>query len=159
MRKLAVRNRQGQVITTVSIDSEDYPLVEGGALSISPSGHVYVYKEGERVLLHRLVMGLQFGDPREVDHQNGKPSDNRKSNLRICTRQLNAHNRLPSKTYGGRAVTSKHRGVSWHSTRQRWQVSCQVNGLRHFIGFFDDEYEAAQAAIAFRRQHMPFSTH
>lgn len=41
------------------------------------------------VYLHRAVMGLEYGDPREVDHLNGDPLDNRIVNLEIVSHAEN----------------------------------------------------------------------
>jgi len=56
--------------------------------------------------MHRLILGLKFGDKREVDHINRDGIDNRKCNLRIVNRNQQNQNR--------RAVRnrcSKYRGV------------------------------------------------
>lgn len=37
----------------------------------------------------RTKMGLKKGDPRDVDHKNGNPKDNRKSNLRATSKKKN----------------------------------------------------------------------
>jgi len=159
MPKIPVFNQSKQVIAVVTIDVVDRPLVEGASLNLTPDGYVFVRKNGERRLIHRWIMGLAFGDPREVDHMNGNRLDNRRSNLRICTHQENRQNRLPNKTYAGKPVTSRHRGVSWNAARGKWLVQQQVNGERKFLGWFDDELEAARVAEQFRREHMTFSVH
>ncbi len=46
-----------------------------------------------RVIMHRQVMGLAGDDVREIDHINHNGFDNRKLNLRICTRQQNQWNK------------------------------------------------------------------
>lgn len=49
--------------------------------------------QGRRVLMHRLLMGLQVGDKTIVDHINGDGLDNRKENIRLANHTLNMRNR------------------------------------------------------------------
>lgn len=44
------------------------------------------------IRMHRVILGMGPDDPREVDHINGQPLDNRRANLRPATRQENARN-------------------------------------------------------------------
>lgn len=66
--------------------------------NITPGGHVYRTTRrsngdgtstNRRVYLHREIMGLDFGDPLVVDHVNGNPADNFRSNLEIVTQSEN----------------------------------------------------------------------
>lgn len=41
--------------------------------------------------------------------------------------------------------TSKHRGVSWHKSQQKWRAMVRVDGKRIYLGFFETEAEAADA--------------
>ena len=58
------------------------------------------------ILMHRFLMGLYFGDKRVVDHINHNTLDNRRENLRICTKAENRRNSRKSKNN-----TSSFKGV------------------------------------------------
>lgn len=104
--------------------------------------------------LHREVMGLRYGDKREVDHRNRQPLDNTRENLRICTRAENAQNLNPRGLPGS---SSEHRGVSYWKARRKWIAQVVLNHRRHHLGYFDTEAEAVAAVEAFYAQHMPFA--
>ncbi len=87
------------------------------------------------VLMHRYILRLSVADECLVDHINGNGLDNRKTNLRLCTNSQNQMNRR--KQRGG---TSRFKGVSWDSSRQRWTVRLVNKNL----GRFDNEEEAAR---------------
>lgn len=98
------------------------------------------------VYLHRLIAGAQTGQ--DVDHVNRDRLDCRRSNLRLCTRAQNLQN------VAGRGGTSRHRGVSWHAKAERWRADVKVGGKQHYLGLFDSEESAAEAAIAARERLM-----
>lgn len=77
----------------------------------------------------------------ETDHTDGDGLNNRRSNLRIVTRNQNMHNRL--RKAAGRS--SKFRGVSWHKQRGKWQANIMVDGSPSYLGVFASEIEAARA--------------
>lgn len=101
--------------------------------------------------LHRELLGLSESDTREVDHINRDRLDNRRCNLRVVTHAQNGQN-VPAQ--GG---TSPHRGVSFCRQTGRWRAHVMIDGKQNQLGRFDTEQEAAIAAAAFRRKHMPFA--
>lgn len=103
------------------------------------------------MLMHRYILGLPIGDPREVDHINGNRLDNRRANLRIVTRAENCQNILP------KPHSSRFRNVTYHKGRRKWQALVKLREKSHYLGLFESEEEAAAAAAEFRRSHMPFS--
>lgn len=105
----------------------------------------------QRTFLHRVIMGLAPEDPRKVDHVSGDTLDNRRANLRLATTAQNAQNQ------GSRGGSSRHRGVTWDRARGKWLASAMLDGKRTTIGRFVTEDEAAEAASAWRAEHMPFS--
>jgi hypothetical protein len=38
--------------------------------------------------------------------------------------------------------SSKYKGVSWHKTKNKWEVKIKVDGKQKYLGTFTDEYEA-----------------
>lgn len=75
-----------------------------------------------------------------VDHINFNILDNRRSNLRITTKQGNSQNRMPRNGY---------RGVTFHKCG-KWQAQVGHNGRTHYGGLHDTQEEAAEAAKAIR---------
>lgn len=100
-------------------------------------GYVSYYKNGRTCKLHRLIIGAKDGQ--EVDHINRNLLDNRRQNLRICTRSENLSNRAG---YG----SSKFKGVSWNKDKNKFRAYTPAKrGEQIHIGYFPTEIEAAQA--------------
>lgn len=92
----------------------------------------------EIIYLHRLIVGAAPG--LEVDHINGDTLDNRRANLRVCTRAENARNL--AKRPGG---SSRFKGVSWSSGDRRWRAFIRVDRRQISLGSFRAEQDAARA--------------
>lgn len=92
-------------------------------------------KQRKHESMHRVIMDAQPGQ--EVDHINGDKLDNRKLNLRLCTRNQNIQHR---KGFGG---TSQFKGVRLNYGK--WDALIKHNKKSYFLGRFDCELEAARA--------------
>ena len=93
---------------------------------------------GRHTLLHRLIMDAPAGV--QVDHINGDPLDNRRSNLRLCNNQQNHAN------MGKRSnTTSQYKGVCWFKPARKWSARIKVNYKSISLGYFDNEIDAARA--------------
>jgi len=92
------------------------------------------------IRMHREILGLGRGDPREGDHCNHNGLHNWQDNLRICTRSQNQHNGSPRKN-----CSSSFKGVNWHKDTHKWQVQITNNGKQKYLGCFTSEVEAAKA--------------
>jgi len=88
-------------------------------------------------LMHRLVMGIEKGDVRQVDHINHNTLDNRRENLRVVTNSQNKANR---RSFRG---SSKFKGVVLDISCNKWKASIGVNRKHINLGRFDNEIEAA----------------
>lgn len=86
--------------------------------------------------MHREIMDV----PKHLvcDHINHNGLDNRKNNLRTCTRQQNTHNQKPRKK-----GTSKYKGVDWNKRQKKWRARIYYRGKCHYLGYFNNEIDAA----------------
>lgn len=123
------------------IDIDDFGLVSGKSWQCLN----YKYAVGttdktsgrKTVLIHRVI--AKAGKEYEVDHVNGNGLDNRKCNLRICTRAENVRNLKVQ----NRNKSSQYKGVSFY--KGRWQSKIQHNKRCIWLGYFASENEAAKA--------------
>jgi hypothetical protein len=102
-----------------------------------PTGYAIANIGGRQMAMHRLIMNPPEGSV--VDHINGNRHDNRRSNLRVCTLSENCRNSRKS------CGTSRFKGVSWSRTAGKWQARIWYHGKSTYLGYFDDEIEAAMA--------------
>lgn len=101
-------------------------------------------KRGEKrrnIYMHRIIMDY-FGDM-DIDHINGNALDNRRSNLRICTRSQNHHNAgLRSDNKSG------YRGISWRKDNKTWATRIDFDNTSRHLGCF----KSIQDAVSARRE-------
>lgn len=90
----------------------------------------------KRELLHRVIMRAKSSQI--VDHINGNKLDNRRINLRFCSKAENAFNSVIDKQLG----RSKERGISWDSQLGKWRVRFLCNGKVIYGGSFFTVEEA-----------------
>ena len=96
------------------------------------------------VVMHRQVLRLPQGDPREGDHINGNTLDNTRGNLRIVNRSQNQQNAGLRKD-----STSGCKGVSWHRPTGQWQAYIQGESKKRvYLGIFRRKEDAVAARKA-----------
>jgi hypothetical protein len=87
----------GSTLVVIDADSATLDLVAGKAWRASVQGYVYtsVKRNGKRhtLYLHRLLLGLDWMDPREGNHRNYRRSDNRRCNLEVVSKIENLKSR------------------------------------------------------------------
>uniref|UniRef100_A0A6H1ZQL7 Putative homing endonuclease n=1 Tax=viral metagenome TaxID=1070528 RepID=A0A6H1ZQL7_9ZZZZ len=86
--------------------------------------------------MHRVILNVPKG--METDHKNQNGWDNRRMNLRICTRQENMMNRNSYKN-----SSSRFKGVVWHKRNKKWQAQIRYNGRTIYLGRSFSEREAS----------------
>jgi hypothetical protein len=154
--QVPLRDREGSVLAYATIDAGDSATISCHRWSLGRE-HGYAYRQSKdegRIYLHRAILGLTKGDPREGDHIDGNRLDCRRSNLRIVTRAQNGQN---LHRHTERSEASVFRGVSWSRAASKWRAHVVVNYQQHHLGLFESEIEAARVAEEFRRKHLPFA--
>ena len=136
----------------VLFDDEDFELVSRYKWCLKKSarktsGDVSFYavtrvrrKGGGQTLLrmHRLILGLDFGDRRHADHINFKTLDNRRCNLRACSPLDSVRHRKKWQN-----TSSKYKGVYYSTENKNWVSRIGIEGRHISLGRFKTEKEAA----------------
>jgi len=122
--------------TNAIIDEKDYEIVSAHNWWLTKQGYAYTQTCTNNVrttiLMHRLIMRP---NSKEVDHINGDKLDNRRSNLRICTRSQNNANKPHT--------SGKYKGVRYN--KNAWQAEIKKNKKYIYIGRFKEIKDAAKA--------------
>lgn len=125
---------------TVLIDLEDVEKCKKHHWTVSQGYVNYAYIENKKrfnVKLYRYLLNVPDG--KLVDHINGKPLDNRKSNLRICTYLENAWNKIKSNS-----SRTEFKGISKRKNG-KYQVGIGYKGKKIYIGTFANKQDAIKA--------------
>jgi hypothetical protein len=104
--------------------------------------------------MHRQIMGLDYGDPRQVDHKNRKKTlDNTDENLRFADDIEQKCNQGPKRTN-----KSGYKGVCWSKKAKKWVAQIQFHGKNKWLGCYDTP-ELAYAAYceAAKKYHREFA--
>lgn len=127
-------------VTLVSV--EDTHLLEAGLWNamVTPSGPVYARSVRLGGLLHRIILQAE-----ETDHENRNGLDNRRFNLRPCTRKQNQANR-------GRKRKHLPRGV--YAVRERFIARLRTGPKAINLGTYDTAEEAACAYDTEAKKHF-----
>ena len=101
-----------------------------------------VFENGKkkRMQLHRLI--IQCPKNMIVDHKDGNPLNNKRNNLRICTRAENNRN-IALKHNNTSGVT----GVDWIEKLHKWRARITYNYKSIHIGYYETINQAMQARV------------
>lgn len=131
------------------VDDEDYEKVNIFKWFITNGGYAartFNFKSGtketETIKMHRFIMNTSNG--METDHINHNRLDNRKCNLRVCTKSENQRNAKVRKD-----SVSGYKGVSQRNTiiykKKPWRAYITYQGKPKHIGYYRTALEAAIA--------------
>lgn len=133
------------------IDAADLPLVsankwfaqeayygDGSVRAVYALRQIRIKGKLTPIRLHRVITDARDG--LEVDHINGDGLDNRRSNLRVCTKAQNQQNARIR-----RDNTSGYKGVIWYKRYAKWSAHIRSNGKLQNLGYFRCPTAAAVA--------------
>lgn len=118
------------------IDDGDFELVSQWKWTTNIYGYVVTYIKCKALFMHRLLLKT----PREfdTDHINGNILDNRKQNLRLCTKAQNQHNAKVRKD-----SRTGFKGVRLSGKKFYAEIRCHKK--IYYLGVHETPVEAAKA--------------
>ena len=126
------------------VDDEDYRHINKYKWSYHNAGYAcrVIWKNNKQImiLMHRYIMKTPKN--KDTDHKNRNKLDNRKKNLRICSRSNNMKNMLKWRI---KTASSKYKGVTWFKAANKWMAQIKVNKKKLHLGLFVNEIDAAKA--------------
>jgi hypothetical protein len=95
-------------------------------------------KKMETIRLHRQLLGCKSGEI--VDHIDGNPLNNQRTNLRIVSNKENSQN-LHYET------STNLRGISWYGHRNKWRVYIREGRHQKHLGYYSNLHVAVQTMV------------
>jgi len=135
--------------------------------SVFKKGYLMVYlsrkSKKKTKAVHRIVAEAFIPNPESketVNHKDLDKTNNHVSNLEWLTNEENIQHSIDNGMYKVREIRNRNRrkkekgvylseyyGVSFDKRCNKWFSQITVNGKKSFLGYFDDESDAAQAYI------------
>jgi len=129
-----------------AVSYEDEDLVKRYRWHIGGNGYVVTAVNGERKYLHKMIAGVD--DSTVVDHINRCKMDNRRTNLRIANKSLNAAN---AKIRCDNVITG-HKNIKFDKRHNNYVVRVTKDGITHYGGAHKNIFDAIYAANAKREE-------
>ena len=131
--EICLYNKQHQKIAKTKIDKidkENLKKVKEHKWHLHSCGYIATIENKQTLFLHQFILGKRQGF--EIDHINHNKTDNRKQNLRHCTRSQNSMNR-------------KVKGYFWNNEKEKWTTRIKVNYKTIHLGHFRSKQDAINA--------------
>lgn len=114
------------------------------------NGYAVTHINGKTTYLHRMFFDIP--KDKQVDHINGKGLDNRRKNLRLCTRQQNIWHRKKDVSRS----KQPYKGVTISGSRYRARIA--KDGIQYCLGTFNTALGARRAYLqAAKELHGEFA--
>jgi hypothetical protein len=136
--EILVKRWSGEICRS-KISKRDIELVKKYSWQIHICGELKYLRDSSgrspRLLLHNLLIPTK--EEFVVDHKNRDGLDNRRENLRLCTRAENCRNSKPKKLQTSNG--SRYKGVTFHPKKKLYQARICFNRQRIRLGRSKDE--------------------
>jgi hypothetical protein len=131
-------------------DLEDYDLIKDHCWYIESGGRVCArnINGGTPLKIHKIIMKLN-NITQEIDHINRNQTDNRKSNLRICSHMENSHNMKTMKSN-----TTGFTGIYFRKDTKRYSAKIECNKKIINLGCFKKIEDAIIARLKAEKEYF-----
>lgn len=120
------------------VDNDIFDYLNQWGWYIGAGGYAIRKKNHKVIHMHRVINKTEDGFM--TDHINHNRLDNRRSNLRSCTRAQNMQN---CRSW----TTSGHKGVYWNKKLSKWQAQITHNSNHMHLGYYASKLDAKKAYI------------
>lgn len=115
------------------------------------SGYWFIFVDGKAYKAHRLAWLHVHGEwpAADIDHINGRRSENMLHNLRQATRSMNQQNLREARGDTASGLLGVYRN---DKKNKPWRSSIKVDGKDRHLGNFADPQDAQRAYLAAKRK-------
>jgi len=112
--------------------------------------YVQVGVDNVSIYAHRAAWALHHGawPANDVDHINGAGRDNRITNLRDVSKDINLQNQRRARRDSGTGLL----GASWYEKKGKFLAQIRVKGRTRHLGYFQTAEAAHDAYVKAKRQ-------
>lgn len=143
--KIFLCDERGTVKGAAMIDVSDMDRTIKRKWHLARTG----YAVSDNLNMAPFIMRTETDKNIVIDHINQNKLDNRKVNLRITNKSINAFN-----TKMRVDNTSGYRGVSWDKEKNKWCARITINGKQRQIGRYSDIDDAISARKNAEREYQ-----
>jgi len=119
-------------------DIELFGLIASHNWCKSANGYAATKIADKIISAHRYILGAKHGQI--IDHINRNKKDNRRCNLRFCSKSQNAYNsKVPSCNKSG------HKGVWFRKDTNKWVSEIKINYKKISLGCYENIEDAKVA--------------
>lgn len=136
---IVLYNKDSEEVARTVIDKNNVDVVKNYKWCLDNDGYVVTTINNKTIHLHRFLLNCDDTD-KVVDHIDGNPLNNKKSNLRIVTQK---ENRMNNSLKG--LGTNKRVGVVYCKREKKWRATIQKDYKVYYLGYFHTEEEAIKA--------------
>lgn len=129
-------------------DLEDYDKIKDFCWCEHKLSTGYTALEATDSKTNKIIRFHYLLGKKEADHKNRNPFDNRKSNLRDCTKRGNAINHSMRKDN-----TSGVTGVYWNKNTSKWYAGISKDGKMYFSQGFANKQDAIDTRLKAEKEH------